>query len=45
MGRRLVLRLAGIGLIGAAALAGLPDYWPILTGLAGVVLFLLAGPG
>ena len=44
MGRKLILRLAGIGLIAAAGLAGLPGYWPIVAGLAGVVLFLFAGP-
>lgn len=44
MGRKLALRLAGIGLIGVSALAGLPGYWPVVVGLAGVALFLLAGP-
>lgn len=44
MGKKLIMRLAGIGLIGVAALAGLPGYWPVITGLGGVALFLLAGP-
>lgn len=42
--KKMVMRLAGLGLIGTAALAGLPGYWAIAAGLAGVVLFLLAGP-
>ncbi len=42
--KKVILRLSGIGLIGVAALAGLPGYWPIVAGLGGLVLFLMAGP-
>jgi len=45
MNKKIVMRLAGIGLIGVAALAGLPGYWPVITGLSGAALFLIAGPG
>ena len=43
--KKQIMRLAGIGLIGVAALASLPGYWPVIAGLGGVALFLLAGPG
>jgi len=42
--KKMIMRLAGIGLIGVAALAGLPGYWPVVAGLGGAALFLMAGP-
>ncbi|SFR07264.1 hypothetical protein [Desulfoscipio geothermicus] len=39
-----LLRVGGLGLIGAAALGGLSGPYPIILGIAGLVLFFAAGP-
>ncbi len=44
MNKRFLLRIAGLGLIGVALFTGLTGAWQIIAGLAGVALFLFAGP-
>jgi len=43
---KIIMRLAAVVLVAVALLAGLPGYWPIVAGLGGAVLFVMAGgPG
>jgi hypothetical protein len=38
------LRIGGLAVIAVALLANLPGAWAMIAGLAGVVMFLAAGP-